>query len=312
MTDKMPVLLRPTTQTVHTYERLKQCSRCGTYSVLWHESCLECGSQRKFLSVHDIVRGILRRNLQRDLLLMAAGSLAAYFLARSFEQMAAAIAGGVLLIVLYVLLRRRYSQTLRLVTLRKLLQRESFAIREGLLLDVQDAASDIESENFKEAYEKLREIGFLITGNHIRVLKAFCLNRFILRSDMELELSSLIPDEFEPSFVYYLNEICKVSPQLVKRDTLDYVMKHRIQIGGMIEGRATLALVAAAALRVKEYVFEYSSLLYDFVDDLPRERLLRLCRLLGEHHDRAAQLHEKAQETARRKYEFDPEFQGFI
>ncbi|MEC0248451.1 hypothetical protein P4H65_21850 [Paenibacillus chitinolyticus] len=312
MSGKIPVELRKARQTVHTYERLKQCTRCGTYSVLWHDNCLSCGAERKFLSIGDIVSAVLRRNIQRDALILAAIACAAFYLARTFQEMALAAGAGVLLIAVYALLRRRYAEALMNATLRKLLLGENRAIRKGILLDVDDAASDMEDGDFKSAYEKLREIGTLITGSHIRNLKVYCLNRFILRSDMELELGTLIPDEFEPGFIAYLYEAAKVNPGLVQRDTLDYVQKYRVQIGGMLEGRATLALVAAAALRVKEYAFEYASLLYDFVDELPRERFLRLCRLVKENPDRAPELRQKVLETAARKYGDDPEFEGFL
>lgn len=312
MSKKIAVQFRKSARTRHAYERLKQCKGCGNYSVLWSNECLKCGAAGKLSSVKEIVQAIHRRNTVRDAMIVFSISLAAFFLAETFVQMAAAVIAGIALVAGTVMLSKRYAPAVENRLIHRLLISENRAIREGLLLDIEDAAGDLKSDDHKAAYEKLREIGYVITGNQVKVLKLMCLSHFILRSDMDLELSPLIPTGFEPDFIRYLNEVLKISPQLAKRDTLNYVVKHRSSIEAFDGGRETLVLAAGAALRVKGYVLQYQQLIADFIEDLPRERLLRLCKLLQGSYDEAPALYDKARDTVKLKYDFDPEFQGLL
>lgn len=273
---------------------------------------MKCGAEGMMHPLMPIVQSIHRRNTVRDAMIALCISLAAFFFAETVWQMSLAIAAGIALAVGCVLINKRYAPAVENRLLRQMLQTEHRAIREGLLLDIEDAAGDLKADDHKTAYEKLREIGYLITENQVKVLKLMCLRHFILRSDMDLELSTLIPTSFEPDFVHYLNDVLKISPQLVKRDALNYVVKRRGAIEALENGRETLVLAAGAALRVKSYVLEYEHLIADFIDELPRERLLRLCRLLQGSYDEVPALYDKAKETVKLKYDFDPEFQGLL
>ncbi|WP_282939660.1 hypothetical protein [Paenibacillus sp. RC67] len=309
MNSKIPVQFRKSAATRHAFERLKHCKGCGTYSVLWEDRCLKCGAEGKFQSLQELVRGVRRRGAWRDSMIVFSICLAAFFLAENGLQMAISIAGGVLLVVGYMLLNRHYAVSLEKKLLHQLLTNENSSIREGLLLDIEDAAHDLKADEYKLAYEKLREIGYLIKGNQVKVLKLMCLNHFILRRDMELELSELIPDDFDKEFIRYLNEVSKVSSHLIQRDTLSYVWKFRVLIEALPEGRETLALAAGAALRVKAYVLQYQELVAAFIDELPRDRVLRLSRLIQNSQNEAPELYNKTKETIKRKYDSDPEFQ---
>ncbi|UQZ83822.1 hypothetical protein SK3146_03029 [Paenibacillus konkukensis] len=281
-------------------------------SVLWSENCLKCGADGKFQSYRQIVRTIRRRQTARDAMIAFSISLAAFFLAETLLQMVISVLAGIALVAGYFLLANHYASSVENRLLHQLLATEHQAIRDGMLLDLEDAANDLKADDFKTAYEKLREIGYLITGNQVKVLKLMCLSHFIVRSDMDLELSTLIPSGFEPDFIRYLHEVSKVSPQLVGRDALDYVMRHRQAIEAFPGGPETLALTASAALRVKGYVLQYPGLIADYLDALPRDRLLRLCKLLQGSRDRVPELYDKAREQVKLKYDFDPEFQGLL
>ncbi|ULL18877.1 hypothetical protein DVH26_33240 [Paenibacillus sp. H1-7] len=312
MSKKIAVQFRKSARTRHAYERLRQCKSCGNYTALWTDHCLQCGETGQLRTLNEIAQSIHRRNTVRDAMIVFSISLAAFFLAETFAQMAIAIVAGIAFVAGYIFLSRRYALAVESRLLHQMLVTENRAIRDGLLLDIEDAAGDLKADEHKAAYEKLREIGYLITGNQVKVLKLMCLSHFILRSDMDLELSALVPTGFEPDFVRYLNEVLKISPQLVKRDTLNYVVKHRSSIEASEGGRETLILAAGAALRVKSYVVQYQHLIADFVEELPRERLLRLCKLLQGSHEEAPELYDKARDTVKLKHDFDPEFQGLV
>ncbi|WP_019535139.1 hypothetical protein [Paenibacillus ginsengihumi] len=282
MTERLPVRFRPSARTRYRFERLRQCGRCGAYTVLHDLPCASCGAGDNYVPLRAIARRRARRAELRDMLVFAAVALAGCFLARSGIELAAAVAlsGGAA--VLYACLLRcgRFREALETSMLKRLLEDELPGIREGLLRDIESAADDLKSGDYKTAYEKLREIGYLIEGDQVKVLKLLCLNRMLLRADLDLELSSLVPSGFEPDFIRYFGEICKIAPQLVKRDALDYIMKHRWRIQEMPDGRKLLAAAAGAALRVRSYAVRYEALIADAIPDLPQERLLRLKQLL--------------------------------
>ncbi|MBE1446518.1 hypothetical protein [Paenibacillus sp. OAS669] len=310
MSSKIPVQFRKSVVTRHAFERLKHCKGCGSYSVLWHDRCLKCGAEGKFQSLQELVGTVRRRGAWRDSMIVFSICLAAFFLAESGPQMILSIAGGFVLAAGYLLLNRKYAPSIEKRLLHQLLAEEHRSIRDGLLLDVEDAGQDLKAGEYKLAYEKLREIGYLIQGNQVKVLKLMCLNHFILRRDMELELSELIPDDFDKEFVRYLHEVSKVNPQLIKSDTLSYVWKYRVLIEALPEGRETLALAASAALRVKAYVLQYQELVTAFIDELPRDRLLRLSRLLQDSQNEAPELYARTRDIVQQKYGSDPEFQA--
>jgi hypothetical protein len=312
MKNKIAAHFRPSRRTNHSYQRLKQCKSCGSYSSLWDDTCLSCGTHGKFVELPTLIRTILKRNAQRDVLILSTGALVALFLGRNLLEMAVSLLVGIVLIVLYLLLRRRYYPSMEKDILNKLLQRENLTIREGLLKDTEDAANDLKAEDYKLAYEKLREIGYLLAGNQVKILKVICLNHFNLRKDMDLELSTLLPKAFDSDFVLYLFEVSKVSPELVKRDAIDYAIRYRTEIEAMPGGRVVLALVFTAALRVKAFVLQYQAHIADFIEELPRERLIRLCRLVAESPEACPELYPKLKNMLKLKYDSDPEFQGLL
>ncbi|TDF94079.1 hypothetical protein [Paenibacillus piri] len=310
MTDKIAAHFRESRRTSHSFQRLKQCKGCGNFSALWSDRCLQCGAEGRFLELAELSRVIVRRSAQRDMLLIGAASLTAMLFARDMTGMAVSLLAGAALAAAYYFIRKPYLSVLRKRMIQELLEREDRAIRDGLLRDIEDAASDLKADDFKLAYEKLREVGYLVAGNQVKMLKLMCLNHFNLRKDMDLELGTLVPDDFEPEFIRYLFEVSRVSPELVKRNVIDYTLRYRMEIEALAGGRAVIGAVVIATLRVNAYVVQYQRLIADYIDELPRERLLRLFRLTSGQPAAYPELAPKVAETANRKYGSDPEFQG--
>ncbi|MGF7032950.1 hypothetical protein J2T17_003873 [Paenibacillus mucilaginosus] len=305
---KIPVHFRKTNPTAHLFQRLQLCRKCGRYSCLWHESCLSCGAEGTRIPVEQAARTVMKRNLQTDLLVLAALGLTAFALAGSFNEMAASLIGAIVLMGARYLLGRRFEPYIYRRTLHRLLLQDGKQIREGLLSDIDDAEQDLKQDDYKSAYEKFREIGYFLRNDPIKVLRLLCLSRFILRSDMDLELSSLLPSRFDKDFIHYLHEVGRVRPQLIGRDVLDYCMKYRTIIREMAVGPDVLAAAAGAALRVKEHLPVYYDLIAEQAEHLPKDRLLRLHRLLTERPGQYPELHAKVLETAKRRYPSDAEF----
>lgn len=309
MSPKLPVHFSKTVRTAHLFQRLKQCRRCGAYSCLAPERCPSCRVEGAWIALPDAAETVSRRGRQIDLLVLgifAAGGIA---VARSFIDVAIAIAGVGLLAFLYIKLRKNKESYLYRRILRRILLQERQKIRQGLLDDITLAEESLKADDYKSAYEQFREIGFFLKDNPLRLLRLLCLEHFVLRSDMELELNALIPDGFRAEFIAYLLEIGRVKPQLIDRETLAYVDRHRGSIENLPYGGEVLTAAAGAALRVKAYVDAYRSLVFDYAELLPKERLLRLQRIARERGDADPALLARVQDIADRRFGGDPEFQ---
>lgn len=311
MAPKQAVQFRKSPRTRYKYQKLRSCKRCGTFTVLWNERCLACGKPSSFLTVPELVKAVGRRVEAADYMLIAGSAAAALFMARTLTEAVIAAAAGPAALILHAWVKGRFSAAVREFRLQKLLLGRHSTILKGLELDIAHAVADIQQNRDKDAYEKLREVSLLIDNNSLRLRRIMCLKSFFLRRDMELELASLIPDGCDPDFITYMSEVARIKPQLVNRQIIDYVIGHRNEIHSLPNGREVLLQMACSILQVKGYVRRYSGYLEDFVAELPRDSLLRLCRVLQEQPDHPGLL-GRARQTIQLKHEFDPEFQGLI
>ncbi|GIP32003.1 hypothetical protein [Paenibacillus sp. J2TS4] len=312
MSDKVAVHFRKTRTTAHLFQRIKHCRKCGNYSCLWDDRCLSCGAERCWIDVPEMVQAVQKHRAQTSMLFIGTIGAAAFLLARNTKEMALALIGTAVLLTLYALLSKQFKSIIYRRTLSRLVLHEMKKIREGLLLDIGDAEKDFKAGDKKTAYEKFREIGYFINDDSIKLLKVYCLNHFVIRSDMNLELASLLPGQFNKDFVRYMHEVGKVRPQLFTREVLDYVLKYCSAIEALPEGPHVLTAAAGAALRVKGYLRTYRQLLLERAVDLPKERLLRLCRMLAESQEYDAELTATVRHVVKLKFASDPEFQGIL
>ncbi|MEK8129927.1 hypothetical protein WMW72_18655 [Paenibacillus filicis] len=301
MNPKKTVRFNKTLRTAYLFQRLRQCSSCGAYTCLDPEECPRCGPKGTWLKVPAPAEVAARQRGYTDMIVLGILAAAGVIVARSFTEMAAALGAGAVLIAGYAKIRQAYAPYIFRRTLSRLLLQEHEKIRQGLLQDIDQAEVALKSEDFKSAYEKFREIGHFIQDNPIRLLKLMCLNRFILRSDMELELTPLIPSRFDTDFTAYLLEISRVKPRLIERPTIDYVVKHRTEIERLPYGAEVLTAAAGAALRIKSHLLQYQGLVLDYIDLLPDERLQRLQQLAAELAADNPGLYERVQQAAGRR-----------
>ncbi|RAV20165.1 hypothetical protein [Paenibacillus contaminans] len=310
---KLAVQFSKPALTKYTFDRLKLCRKCEIYTVLDNTHCQACGSQSPFVSFRDYSDTLCRRKFYTESALALALGCIAVVMASTIPQLLAA-AGVTLALPLFLwLLYRKALPRRQSIQLEKLVLHEHKKILEGLEKDILSAIADANEEKFKPAYEKLREISVFLHNDNIKKVKIVILNRFVLRRDMNLELESLIPSDFDKDFVYYLLEVSKVNRQLMKSKTFDYIIRYRHAIAQMEDGTDLLVNAAGAALRLKQYVDRYMELILPHLDALPRERLLRLCKLLASRESGEWQeLYARTKDVVKKKYDFDPEFKGVI
>ncbi|WP_052947456.1 hypothetical protein [Aneurinibacillus tyrosinisolvens] len=220
---------------------------------------------------------------------------------------------GIGLLIGYLFLHKRFAPYEQTVQYKAWLTSEAYRIKEGLLLDSTSAVTDVKEERYKESYEKLREVGRFLINDTIKIRKVMCLNHFVLRKDMDLELETLIPSSYDKDFVNYAWEVSKVKKELIKKSMLDYAVVHCHHIALQENGRDILTNMAGAALRMKPYVDRYKDFIVAYMEYLPKERVLRLCKLVTAHpSDGWEELYLRTKALVKAKYDFDPDFSGFF
>lgn len=312
MRKKRGVQFRKSPKTTYAFERLRCCKHCHSYTVLWHEECDVCGKSR-FLTLRQLSHILTRHRFLKQLLILGLLICVAILSADTVSQLAAAGIGGVLALLVALWMQKKYGVYERNGHFLRLLPREADKIKNGLKRNAVEVNEDVEAERYKEAYEKMREVGFLLDSDSVKQCQIMLLGRFVLRKDMEVELASLIPSRYDRDFVEYLHDVLKVQPWLLKKAVIDYVIRYKGNILLEEDGQRVLGLVAGCALRMKSYVVQYQEFIRESLEYMPRERLLRLARLLKAHpQEDWAPLYEAAARLIETRYSFDPEFKGVL
>jgi len=311
MTNKSAVQFRKSKKSTYTFRRLKYCKKCGQYDVLFDSDCPYCHSKGSFESIENYAQMLNHRLDLSEKFLFASLLLASVVLAQDLTQLGLAFAAGAILLTLYRLMLRYYKPIIKSCRLQKIVQSHIPRIASGLETAINEAVADAKLDRYKDAYEKLREVGAFLNHDQIKLYRIACLNTFIIRKDMELELETLIPNGYYRDFVEYLYEVSKVNRQLIRQSILEYVVEHRDQIETLDHGKSIIANVLAASIRLKHFALAYRSLIADYIDLLPKDRFLRLCHLIASSPDSDwGELAGKCKEMTRIRYSFDPDFQG--
>lgn len=306
MNKKRPVTFRPFKAPRYAYDKLRICRHCGRYTALGEERCSKCG-RASLLAVEQQAAALTRRKMQTHLLFILLFTLASVYFGNSIQQMVLCGAGGLLLAGLLYYTQRKVRQNENLHSLNEMLGRGIDIIKEGLEINRQEAVSVLR-ENDVLAYEKLRELSILLRGDRISRQRVALLHGFLLRRDMDLELEQLLLKEFEPLLAEYIGEIAKVRPDLIKERTLRYVKNYEEDIRQMDNGLMILTGVAGAAVRMKRYALLYSSMIGRYVHNLPKDRFMRLSKLIAANpHEPWNGLDLKVAEIREVKYRWDPE-----
>ncbi|MNO65423.1 hypothetical protein D3C76_561810 [compost metagenome] len=306
MNKKKTIILHPPTKTKYAYEKLRCCKYCQSYTALNDEKCTVCGKSG-LRPVIEIARHKAKRTQYNDLLLALFLTLLAVLFSQTFQLIAISAGAGVLLIGLLYFVQRQAFDSRISIELSKLFQRDRGQIAAGLVRNLETAVAQ---EDEGRSYEMMREVATIVRNDHIRKLQIILLQSFVLRKDMELELEPLLLNDFDPELAAYIGELTKIKRELIKDKTFQYIMKYEQQILAMEKGEEILTGVAGAAIRLKHYVLAYSGFIARYARKLPKDRFLRLYRMLAESP--GLESGELFAETARiyeEKYQWDADFQ---
>ncbi|WP_019635355.1 hypothetical protein [Paenibacillus fonticola] len=306
MNKKKNIVLRPPIKTKYVYEKLRCCKNCHNYTALREEKCTTCGKPA-LTSVQELAHKAAKRSLSSDLLLVLLLTLIAVVFSPTFQLIAISAASGIAMITLLLVVQRKALASRTSIELSKMFVRDRERITSGLVRNLEIAAAQ---ENEARSYELMREVAVLIRNDHIRKVQILLLQSLVLRKDMDLELEPLLLADFDPELAAYIGELAKIKRELIKDRTFQYVIKYEQKIAAMEHGDDILAGVAGAAVRMKRYVLAYASFLARYARKLPKDRFLRLYRIVTENPDlNWGALKAEAARIYEEKYQWDADFQ---
>ena len=293
----------------YQFQKLKMCKGCQRYSVLKGRICPVCGKDYK--KVHQLVKtNIMKRFFMEALWILTVTGLAVLFAPKA--QIMYFQAGGVMFCTSYIILMSIFLKSEYHYQLKKRLRKDLRKIQAGIRFD-SNLAKEAESEGQLEAaYEKLCEIGDFVYSDEVKIRQVIVLNKLPLRRGVEPELERLIPSSYDKHFVKYALKVLKQNRARFTKRCMAYFISYRENI--RVEfGRDALIAIADTALRMKLYILEFSSFIEEFLPDLPKERIQRLCSIILANPDLDwGSLKVRTIELIGRKYRNDPDFKRFL
>lgn len=306
---KQAIRLSKKNRTNYRFQKLKLCKKCNRYSVLKDENCPTCGST--FVGINRYVKSLFRKSLFKEaiwlLILVCIGSIGA----PTVKTLQFSLVIGIIFVIGYLTLTCCYRKSEYFIQLKKLLRVDLRKIQAGIQIDSDLAKDDVREGKLAQAYEKLVEIGEIITSDQVKIRGVKVLNEIELRSDMELELEPLIPSSYDKAIVKYALEVLKIKRPLFTKKCIAYFIKHREAIVRDF-GVDTIILVASTALRMKLYILEFSEFIEEYLEYFPKDRFLRLCSIIYNNPEvEWGSLKEKTRHLLTVKYHYDPDFKQF-
>ncbi|GGG01520.1 hypothetical protein [Paenibacillus aceti] len=304
--NKKNIVLRPPIKTKYAYEKLRCCNKCHNYTALQEENCSICGKSA-LLPMLEVAKRAAKRSMGNDLLLTLLLTLLSIIFSPTLQWVIISAITGAVLLVVFVIVHRIALPSRTSIELSKIFVRDRDRIAEGLLRNLDTAVAQ---ENEARSYELMREIAAIIHDDHIRKLQIILLQSLKLRKDMELELEPLLVKDFDPELADYIGELAKIKRELIKDHTFQYVIKYEAKISVMEHGDDILTGVAGAAVRMKRYVLAYADFISRHARKLPKDRFLRLYRIVMENPNlNWGALKAETVRVYEEKYQWDADFQ---
>jgi hypothetical protein len=300
---------QPNKNVKYQFQKLKMCKNCQRYSVLKDPICPVCGKPYK--KVHLLVRkSVIKRLFMEAIWILTVTGLGVIF--SPTRQTMYYLAGGTMFCISYIIVTSIFLKSEYHYQLKKRLRKDLRKIQAGIRFD-SNLAKEAESEGqLAAAYEKLCEIGDFVYSDEVKIRQLIVLNKLPFRSGVEPELERLIPSLYNKNFVKYALKVLKQNRAQFTKKCIAYFISYRENIRIDFGGDSLIA-IADTALRMKLYILEFSSFIEEFLSDLPKERIKRLCSII---HANPGQdwggLKVSTMELIGKKYLDDPDFKSFL
>lgn len=286
------------------------CKKCHTYSVLVDESCPTCS--HVYTDFESLAKSIFKNSVFTEAILIMIFVSLGIILAPTITSLYYSLFSGLTFCLIYVIFALIFKNSEYFTALKRLLENDFSKIKAGIEFDSVRAEKDVQDNQHGDAYEKLRDIGDFFDQDEIKIRGVKALNEIVLRKDMELELESFVPISYDKDFATYVINVLKINTTLVTKKVIAYFINYRREIIRDF-GRDVLILMAGSSLRMKLYIVEFSGFIEEFLNDFPKERMLRLCSILQANpEENWGRLAEQTKQAVQRKYTYDPDFKAFL
>ncbi len=309
-TTKQAVQLPVLEPSRHNYDRLRVCRKCGRFTTLLDDHCPSCGKP-KLVPVIRQAASQARLRMFNELLITGVLTAGAVLAAREMRWMALFGAIGVVMLILLIAIQRRSKEQQTLRELSRIFRYQHQEIYDGLVEDQRIGVEEVRSGNEVGGYHILRRTATLVQNDRLRLALLSLLQNFRLRSDMDLELDSLITGSFDPLVAEYIGEMARIKRDMIKERSIRYVIAHEPKILQLQQGWNILISVTSAMVRMKKYIATYPGFIRRYARHLPRDRFVRLYRIVQSDSNLLQDALAHDLEAIRQElYPNDPELDG--
>jgi hypothetical protein len=315
--NKLSIQFRKSTFSKYAFTRLRICQSCNKYSSFLDDDCYKCNTKNKMIDFETYFQTISVLNVQMSYLYLGLFCGVSMIFIETVMQLFISLGITCISFLLLWSNHTLQSKSSNLNSLHHFLIQNNALVYRHLLDDYKHIQMELEQKQYKTAYEKLRDLGQFINNEDIKNQKLICLNEFIIRKDMNLEISNtIIPLEFSELFTQYLLQVSRVANYLLNREVMNYVVTYRTEIEALDYGKELLTNTAAASLNISVNLSLYAGIILDHMEFMSKNKFLRLCRLLKSvnryEHPELIVLFKKANTHFRNTYSYDPDFQGIF
>ena len=269
----------------YSFENMYYCKKCGDYTTLSQDRCLNCNAQ-----------GIMPFNVMVDRMIKFKNTKEIIFLLSMFLLIP--VLGGIIftittsdLVIAFlilivclasiILIQKKFAKEIKASETLKIIEMEKYRIDKSLEKDFGRINETMADGKYLEAYKMLRQLGTIKKIDSIKKVRVYCLNKFVIRSDMALEMEELLLNYYDKDLVTYIYEVCKIQRNLVKQSTIDYIIKHEEHIQKEFnEANLIFGNIAGAAIYSKSSLEFNKDFVIRHINNIPKDRLTRLERLV--------------------------------
>lgn len=277
MSNKMVVTFKELPVRAYAIDYLKYCKHCGIYGI-GEKACAKCGRDES-TSIDKIAENTVRKGLLTRIGIILIGYALMYLLSRELIQLLLATGFCMVLVALLILIYKKYKAHMIVQEMGKHICANIDGIRRDMKKQMKAAISEVDEGNLVAAYDRLRYLSKVMDNDEVRTFKLICLKNFDLRSDMPLEMNSILQADCNNYLIDYIYDIAKIRKDLIDEQTVMYILQYKEQVLSKTKGKQIMASVLEACLRSKYMLGRYAKYMLGYIKYFSKERQLRFCKL---------------------------------
>jgi len=310
MQEKLVVQFTPLPVYCDKSDYIVYCKACHSYHINNQSSCYKCGGTNSLASIESIVQKEVRRNFYNRTCFILIVYMLLFLVSRSFSTLILISSYTLACILLNLLIYTLFKPSLLMAEYDKYITLNQSQIKNNLKEMLIKAEEKIEEKKYLEAYVDLRYLGVLIDNEQIRLDKVNCLRHFRLRADLPLEMKELLVNKCNKYLIYYIYEVAQLKKEIINEATIKYILGYKKQILDLPKGEEIIAQVVMTALKSKYLTHKYASDIYEYIDYLPKDRLVRLLKIKDCILDQT--LLQQIADKVKLKYGQDEQLNGYL